>query len=189
MPELETTSLPILPELETGGSTESETDDAPWGRKADGTPRKKPGRPSGSSGGSSTANRVASDTRLAERIAEEMIELSAPIGVLSPLAMLHVVERADRTSNALVTISKKHPAVKTAILAYFDSVAYKDIVLFVAGIPVAIMIDMGMLRPDAMVGRVWRMEDKWNELYGEDGTEFTRESESVGNARGLAANL
>lgn len=194
MPDVETLHLPPL---ETSPSLEPETEsddeinaDAPYGYKADGTPRKRPGRRPGSSGGSvSTTGNTKSDTAFAERISSELIELSAPIGIVSPLAMLHIAERADKTSKALVTISKKHPAVKTAILAYFESVAYKDLALFVLGIPVAIMIDMGVLKPDAVVGRVWHMNDKYEELYGDEGSEFYSPNGHSAPARGLAGEI
>lgn len=185
MAELETTFLPPL-ETETVTDTEDiGTGDAPYGYRADGTPAKKRGRKPGSS--SSSTMRGASDAKFGERISQELVELGAPIAIVSPLAMLHIAERADRTATALVIISKKHPAVKLAIESYFNSVAYKDLGLFVLGIPVAIMIDMGMLKPDAVVGRVWGMQAKWDELYGEDGSEF----HTNGNvpARGLAGQL
>ena len=167
---------------------ESETtSDAPYGYKADGTPRKKPGRPAGGSNSSSSGTRTKTDEALQERISAELTELSAPLAIVSPLAMLHVAERADRTSRALVVISKKHPAVKVAIEAYFDSVAYKDIALFVLGIHVAIMIDMQILKPDAVVGRVWKFGEKYDELYGNEGSEFYDQPRA--EARGLSAQL
>lgn len=196
MPDVETGVLPPLV-VNPPDPDDDWTDvdvEAPYGRKADGTPKAKPGRKSGSSsGGGSTTRSVSrgtNDAKFAERISEELVELSAPLGLFSPMALLHVADRADRTANALVIISKKHPAVKLAIESYFNSVAYKDLALFVLGIPVAIMIDMGMLRKDAVVGRVWNMEAKYDSLYGEDGSEFPNTN---GNghvaARGLAGQL
>jgi hypothetical protein len=189
MPELETG---FLPPLETDPSEdELENDvadtDAPYGRKADGTPRAKPGRKSGSSGGT-VSRRNSNDNAFKERISEELVELSAPLAILSPLAMLHVVERADRTANALTVIAKKHPQVKAAILTYFDSVAYKDLALFVIGIPIGVMIDMGVMKPDAVAGRIWSYADKYEELYGEGGSEFAQTNGHV-HARGLASEL
>lgn len=195
MAELETLHLPPL---ETDPADDPDDDlepdsEAPWGYKADGTPRKRPGRKpgSGSSGGSVSGTRkgTASDAAFAERIQDELIELSAPLGIISPMAVLHVADRAERTSKALTVIAKKHPAVKAAILTYFDSVAYKDLALFVLGIPVAIMMDMGILKPDAVVGRVWHMSDKWEELYGEGGSEFETNGYHPVGKRGLASEL
>lgn len=193
MAELETTSLPPLitePSAEDDG-WEDVDPAAPYGRKADGTPKAKPGRKAGSSGGSSSSRSVSrgsNDAKFAERISEELVELSAPLGLFSPMALLHVADRAEKTANALVIISKKHPAVKLAIESYFNSVAYKDLALFVLGIPVAVMIDMGVLKPDAVVGRIWDMQGKWDELYGENGSEFPDANGRV-QARGLAGQL
>lgn len=186
MPELETTSFPPLQTAPQDDQESTVSPEAPYGYKTDGSPAKKRGRPAGSSGGS--GNRGGNDRAFAERISGELIELSAPLGIISPLAVLHIAERADRTANALVIVSKKHPAVKVAIESYFNSVAYKDLALFVLGIPVAIMIDMGMLKPTTAAGKVWGFEAKWEELYNnEDGTEF----HSNGNApaRGLAGEI
>ena len=190
MAELETGVLPPLDEPTVNGSgfggEMGEDIEAPYGRKADGTPRKKPGRPPGSGGGSGSGTRTGGDTVLGKRIADELVELSAPIGLVSPLTMVHVETRADRTGMALVAISKKYPRVKHAIDAYFNSVAYKDIAFFVGGIPVAIMMDYGMLKPDSKVGVPWGMEKLWQECYGENGTETAPDRVAP---RGLAAEL
>ena len=180
-----------LPPLETDPPEDPDFDsdsDAPWGYKADGTPRKKPGRPKGSSGGSGTSKSSRSDSAFAERISEELVELAAPVGIFSPLAMWHIAERAERTSKALVVISKKHPAVRAAIETYFASVAYKDLALFILGIPVAIAMDMQMLKPTAMVGKVWRFEEGWQEIYGENG-EYPSQNGHYAQARGLAGEI
>ena len=183
MPELEISTLPPL----EGFMEDGELDDAPYGRKADGTPKKKPGRPAGSGGGSTSSKpRGGGDAALGQRIADELVELSAPLALVSPMAMVHVETRADRTGAALVSISKKYPRVKHAIDAYFNSVAYKDLVLFVGGIPVAIMMDYGMLKPNSPVGIPWGMERIYREAHGEDGTD---NSPDRVEARGLAAEI
>ena len=187
-------ALPPLDE-ETGSayphSAESESEsEAPWGLKADGTPRKKPGRKAGSSTGSgvSRSRSSVSDTAFAQRISDELVELSAPLAIVSPMAMGHVARRVDRTANALVNISRKHPRVKAAIITYFDSVAYKDIALFVLGIPIMVMIDYGKLKPDSKAGFPFQAQEIWMECYGDtqDGSEFSPNGASY---RGLAAEL
>lgn len=192
MPELET-ELPLLSESGTDDDwSDSDVIDieAPWGRKADGTPKKKPGRPSGGGGGSSSSSstsRSNTDSRLAARIADELIELSAPMAIASPMAMAHVARRADKTGEALVSISKKYPRVKVAIDSYFNSVAYKDLALFVTGIPMCVMADYGIIKPDSKVGIPWHIEEIWLECYsGDDATE-TQTARAP--ARGLAAQL
>jgi hypothetical protein len=189
MPDLETVTLPplVLEPAEPEPDSEGGTEDAPWGYKADGTPRKRPGRPPGGSGGSSSTRKSGNDPQFEKRIAAELVDLSAPLAIISPLAVLHVAERADRTAHALGVVAKKHPTVKLAIESYFDSIAYKDLAFFVIGIPIAIMIDMGMMRPDALAGRPFQMQDKWEELYGEDGVE--RMEENLTPQRGLAADI
>lgn len=179
--------IETLPPLETEPKSEPERDEeAPYGYKADGTPRRKPGRPAGSGGG----NRTAKDDVFAREIEAELHELFAPVALASPLAYWHVGQRAERTSKACVILAKKHPQFRAAIVAYFASVAYKDVALFIAGIPIAFMIDLGMLKPDAVAGRIFRMQEGWEELYGEDGSEFPEQNMN-GNtgARGLAGQL
>lgn len=185
MPELESDVLPPLySEPESNGAGESEAVYAPYGLKADGTPAKKRGRKPGSGGGSSGSRNVG-DSTFSKRIADELVELSAPLGVASPMAMVHVEKRADKTAVALVSISKKYPRVKAALNSYFNSVAYKDIVLFVTGIPVAVMMDYGMIPHQSKMGIPWGMEAIWQECYGEEGSE--NQAGTQAEARGLAS--
>lgn len=188
MPELESSILPPLDEVETDDAGPFATGAAPYGYLADGvTPRKKPGRKPGSGGGStSTGVRAASDERLGKRISDELVELSAPMALVSPMAMVHVERRADRTGVALVSISKKYPRVRLAIDSYFNSVAYKDLVIFVTGIPIAFMFDYGILQPESKVGIPWNMNEIWHECYDEGGTEG---KPNYAPKRGLAADL
>lgn len=189
-------SLPLL-ETEPTEASEWESvtsDDAPWGYKADGTPRKKPGRKSGTGSGStsstsssssrSVSKRTPGDSAFRRTVEQEIIEVFVPMSLASPLAYAHVCNRAEKTSFALVKLAEKHPGVKAALESYFASVAYKDIALFIAGIPIGFMIDMGMMQKDAMVGRIFGMEDMYDELYvDEGGTEYV--PQEVVPSRGL----
>lgn len=195
----EDTGLPPLDGMENGHNEwepspvplpDSETNsEAPYGYKADGTPRAKPGRKPGSGGGSGSGTRKAfgsSDAAFGSRISDELIELSAPLAIVSPMAMAHVARRADKTAMALVNVSKKHPRVKLAINAYFDSVSYKDLVLFVLGIPIMVMIDYRMLRPDSKIGIPWHAQEIYQECYQSEGSE--QQPEAAGY-RGLAGQI
>lgn len=194
MPEV--ASLPPLevqPKEET--EFEMETDsEAPYGRKADGTPKKKPGRPAGSNSGTSTGRitRSAKDEAFQEEIRDEILELFSPIALPSPLAYWHIGNRAERTSKACVVLAKKHPAFRHYLQLYFESIAYKEIAMFVTGIPIAFMMDLGMLRPDAIGGRIFKLQEGWEELYGDGGSEFTdaaKNGHREANARGLASQI
>lgn len=179
----------VLPPLNSDLEPSQEYEDAPYGYKADGTPRQKPGRKPGAtsgSGKSSSTSRGNRDANLSKRIADELVEVSAPLALLSPMAMVHIERRADKTGDALVSISKKYPRVAHAINAYFDSVAYKDIALFITGIPVAVMMDMRILQPDSKVGIPWHMQEIYEECYGENGTE---NEPAMAPRRGLAAEI
>lgn len=187
MPELETSALPPLSDNsdpDMNGASDEADADAPYGRNKDGTPAKKRGRKPGSTGGGRRTSQ--SDEEFASRISQELVELSAPIAVISPLAMAHVADRADRTAKALTVIGRKHPAVKSAIIAYFDSVAYKDLAFFVIGIPIAIAMDYGMIRPDSRAGYPFGFAEKWEELYGNDLDGPEAPPNNTVEARGLA---
>ena len=76
--------------------------------------------------------------------------------------------------------------MRLAIDQYFNSVAYKDIAFFVAGIPVALAMDYRMLDPESKIGVPFGMRKLWEEAYGENGSE---NPPSAVAARGLAAEL
>lgn len=176
-----------LPDLEATPNQDDvfEVDsDAPWGRKADGSPRRKPGRPKGSVNSGGGTGR--SNTKLETRVASELVDLSALL-MFSPMAMLHVERRSDKTATALVQLANRYPRIKDAINAYLQSAAYKDLVMFVGGIPIAIAIDFGRLRPNSIIGKPFGMEDIYDECYQTDGSETKPEWNA--EPRGLAADL
>lgn len=153
----------------------AETDiDAPYGRKADGTPRKKPGRRAGStnSGSSSTARTARGKSRLELEIIDAMSgDLAPTIGVISPMAAFVLDERAERTARALNSIANRSPRFKEGLERV---IIYKDI-LGLASLPpalaIAFAVDFGMVRHDSMMARRFNLYEPFIEMYGNQGTE------------------
>jgi hypothetical protein len=172
MPDLVETELPEIEfvTVPTGSDSESD-DDAPWGYKADGTPKKKPGRPGGSGGGiGSGARRTPSIKleKLQEDIADKITEYSAPVAFVSPLASGVLQDRANRTSKALVTLANRNPKFRKALDSLLGADALLELlILLPTALSVAVMVDYGRVAPDSAISRRFGVEKQWLLLYQE----------------------
>lgn len=141
------------------------TEEAPYGYKADGTPRKRPGRPPGSGG--YTKKSSFSDTEK-EKLADRFVEyLGPPISFASPLAFAVLEDRADKTATALIQLAKTRPRVAKFIRGMIEGSATVDIALTGVGMLTAIGVDIQRIRPDSMVSHYFKIDDFYVELYGQ----------------------
>lgn len=169
-------------------------DDAPWGYKADGTPRRKPGRPSGSSNNvarSQGTNRIGNlEAELRDAIGGD---IAATIGTVAPLVAWVLDERAERTARALARIAKRSPRFRKGLeqaLSYRDYVALASLPPAIAA---AVLIETGIIKPDSrMSKRVSRSQEYpeglWSaylELYGDQGSERETEFINPGSITGF----
>jgi hypothetical protein len=180
MATLEKSSLP--PPAEKEG--EEVDEDAPYGYKADGTPKKRPGRPAGASGGTrkATGTSVAKLKELKEPLAERLVEyLGPPIGFASPLALGVLDDRADKTADALINLAIKRPRIRKIVEGLVEGSSTVDLALTAVGIMVAISVDMQRSRPDTMVANYFDIPRIWEETYGEE----VQQRQDIANAQGL----
>src|SRR4051812_36722614 len=91
-----------IPEIESIGSPVIEQPNS------EPTGRRKPGRPKGS------VNKASLDS-LKKDLTDFMVEGSAAIAPISPLAMAVIDERAERTANAIVILAGSSPRLVNAL--------------------------------------------------------------------------
>ena len=136
--------------------------DAPYGRKADGTPKKRPGRPAGGSSGTSTRKApTLSLAQLETELADKIVEVTIPFSLTSPLAGAVIDERAERTAKGLVTIAGGSPRFKKALEKAVKASAMWDVLSLPAGIAIAHMVEFGKLNPNAMISRKFHIDRHW----------------------------
>lgn len=165
---------------------EDETsEEAPYGYKADGTPKKRPGRPKGSSGGTRKGSTFTeSDTN---KLAERFIEyLGPPIGFASPLALAVLEDRADKTANAFVQLARTRPRIARFVRGMIEGSSSVDIMLTGVGMATAIGVETQRFRPDSMVAHYFHIDQFYVELgYGE----FITQNGQSQEERGLMSEI
>lgn len=179
---IEQTDLPEdLPTAEPAGDEPSE--EAPYGYKADGTPRKKPGRPSGTPGRSSGTRSLKN---LKEPLTEKLVEyLGAPLALMSPLAYSYWEMRAEKTADALLVIATRSPRTRKWIERLIAGSATSDIGVTVVGLGTAMLIDAEKVSPEGRFQHWLGLDSLYVELYGE----YIEQSANGDNARGLYAEV
>jgi hypothetical protein len=159
MPELVQT--PIEPEVEN-----QDSEDAPYGYKADGTPRKRPGRKPGVGGGSTGGGRKKNFDSLKEPLADRLVEyLGPPIGVVSPLGLAVFEQRADKTASALCQLAATRPRIARMIQGMIAGSSSVDLVLTGVALITAIGVDMHRIQPETMVSHYFGIDRLYYELY------------------------
>lgn len=138
-------------------------EEAPYGRKADGTPKKRPGRPAGSGGGSRTPSMSAE--KLQEEIADLLGEALIPIAFISPLAGAVIDERVDKTAHGLTVLMGNSPRVKKWIQKSVKAKAVQEILALPVGIVIALNVERGNMAPDHFVSRKFNLPEHINTLY------------------------
>jgi len=157
------TQTPVDPDVE-----QRDAEEAPYGYKADGTPKKRPGRPAGSGGGG--GGRKKNFDALKEPLAERIVEyLTPPVAFISPLGAAVIDDRADKTAAALCHLAATRPRIAKVIQGMIAGSASVDIVLTGVAILVAIGVDMQRIEPHSMPAAYFHIDEFWQELYGQNG--------------------
>lgn len=147
-------------------------EEAPYGRKADGTPRKKPGRPAGSTNSGSLSKRTARFNLDKEEIADLLVEkVSLPVAVYSPLASFVIDDRAEKTAEALLVLAKHSPRLAKALAKAQQYGAVFELALLPLGIVTALLVEFGRLKPDSQVSIKFNIDVGYERLYGQNGSE------------------
>lgn len=155
--------------------------DSPTGEK------RKPGRPKGST---SRANLDSLETKLREKLLEELI---VPVAFVSPLAAANIEARAERTAKAAVRMASKNPAVRKGIERMLDGSDFFTLAMFPLSTALCVMVDFGMMPIDAMpakaVGAPRYAEELGIEHNYYEGIPTPEPTNGNGQSRGLYSEV
>lgn len=143
--------------------------------KTDTGTEKKRGRPKGS------ANKATLD-QLRTDLTDFMVEGSAAIAPISPLAMAVIDERAERTANAIITLAGSSPRLIAALKKSVKAKAAIDLAMFPIAVSVAIMVDYNRMEPDSMMAQKFGITEHYVAAYP------PVEHNGNGNGNGSAPN-
>lgn len=166
--QLDTGTLPGL-DSNPGDDNDGGIDPAPYGYKADGTPKKRPGRKAGGS---------VSLSKLEPELAEKLVQyIGLPMTVVSPLAAGVIDARAEVTAKSLVRLADTSPRFRRALEAFVKGSAVSDVGLTAIAIIVAIRVDRANETPEemGMVARYFDIDEIYVQVYGEPSEENGRE--------------
>lgn len=167
-----------MPELE-GGIPPLE-DDPPSGNGE--TPKRR-GRPPGS------ISKLKLD-ELTEKLSTQLINVTMPLGIVSPLGYDYLCDQAEDTARALSRIAAKNPKARKALEKFATGSDWAEVIKLPIGVGIGMMIDMQRVRPDTLLGRPFGMQTRIQRLYGEEGSETVPEyNGSTVNARGMAGQI
>lgn len=152
MPTLESDPLPPM-DTETGGTAEPTAD-----------PPRRRGRPPGS------ISKVKTE-ELTEKLTDQLISITVPLGIVSPLAYDYLCDQAESTAKALVRIAVKNPKARKALERFATGSDYAEIIKLPVGVTIGCLIDLQRVRPDTLIGKPFGMENRIQKLYGDDGSE------------------
>jgi hypothetical protein len=174
------------PDAETGEQSEEATPEAPYGYKADGTPRKRPGRKPGSGGGGGGSPGSRSLASLREPLTQRLVEYcGAPLALASPLAYSYWELRAEKTADSLLIIAARSKRTEKWIRRLITGSAGGDLGITLAGVGTAFLVDTGKVDPGGKVPHFFGLDNLYVELYGawEEG------ASDNGRSRGLYAEV
>lgn len=146
-------NLPPIPRAEP-------SEEAPYGRKADGTPRKKPGRKSGSGRSKARVSKAELERQLADRLGQVLI----PIGFVNPLAGAVIDDQVDKTANGLVVLMGDSPRFQRWIAQSLKAEAIWNVLALPMGIVVAFQVDSGNLHPAHFICNRFGIPEKFDRL-------------------------
>lgn len=140
--------------------------DTPGGGDEDVQPRKRRGRPPGSTNSTTSKAKLAA---LEEQLRDKLLEdLVLPGAFVSPLVAANIEARAERTAKAVVRIAAKNPSVRKSVERAIEGSDYLTIFMFFGSSAICAMVDWGMMHPQAIPARAAGVPELWNTVYTEE---------------------
>lgn len=162
--------------------TDEPSEEAPYGYKADGTPRKRPGRPKGSTGGGGGSGGKIDKELLTTRLVEYF---GGPLVFVSPIAAAVWEERAEKTADAIIVLAKRSARWQKWVQRLLTGSAAGDLGITLVGVGTGFLVDMEKLAPDSRVATFYGIPAIYAELYGA----YQAAQNNGAEARGLYAEV
>lgn len=150
------------------GRDESGEPIAPYGYKANGDVKKRPGRPSGSGGGSTrTSGGGGSVEKYRKPLEQRLTEyLGAPLVMVSPIAAAVWEERVEQTANAILVLASGSVRWRKWLERFVKGSAAGDLGITFGGVITGIMVDSGRVSPDGKMAQFYGIPEIYTRLYG-----------------------
>lgn len=147
------------PETQLTENTELLQGALPGPEEISGDPDKPKGKPRGRAAVRIKLENL--ETELADRLREYV---AIPLGVVSPLGMAVLDQRADRTAKALCRVAATSPRMRKALERFVQGSAVADIGGTVVAVMIAISVDMHRIEPDSMPARFAGVPEAWEKV-------------------------
>jgi len=165
---------------------EETSEEAPYGYKADGTPRKRPGRKPGSGTGGTTPRSSKSLQSLREPLIQRLVEyIGGPIMLVSPIAAAVWEERVEKTADSILVLAARSARWRKWVERLIAGSAGGDLGLTLVGVATGVLVDTGRASPEGKVQHYFGIDRIYEELYGA----YEEHSQNEENARGLYAEV
>lgn len=143
---------------------EDATEEAPYGYKADGTPRKRPGRKPGSTSSGGTSKSLQG---LREPLIQRLVEyFGGPLVFVSPIAAAVWEERAEKTADAILVLAARSNRWRKWVERLIAGSASGDLGITLVGVGAGILVDSGKLEPQGKIQSYFHIDQIYVELYG-----------------------
>jgi hypothetical protein len=161
---------------------EEATEEAPYGYKADGSPRKRPGRKPGSGGGGGSKSLASMREPLIQRLVEY---IGGPIMLISPIGAAVWEERVEKTADSILILAARSPRWRKWVERLIAGSAGGDLGLTFVGVGTGILVDTERLSPEGRLQHYFGIDRIYEDLYGA----YVASQANGDNARGLYAEV
>jgi len=111
------------------------------------------------------AKAEALEEELSARIREY---IAIPLGMVSPLGMAVLDQRADRTSYALCRVAATSPAMRRALERFVQGSALADVTGTAVAVAIAVGVDLHRIEPNSLPARFAGVPKAWRLVYPDE---------------------
>jgi hypothetical protein len=99
---------------------------------------------------------------------QETVTFGKTVSQLLPTLGVVTVSRAPKTAAALTRVARDHPKVLAALEVSTKVIPLLDLGETVLAMAIALMVDLGQVKPDSPSARMLGVTEVWESIYVED---------------------